>query len=114
MNRVDEVVLFKPLTFEEIQSIVELLLRDLRRRLLERRIDLQLSDAAREHVARAGYDPVYGARPLKRTLQRQIETRLGRALVAGQVPDGATVRIDLENGDLAFHIEPLAASARAS
>ena len=114
LNRVDEVVLFKPLTFEEIQSIVELLLRDLRRRLLERRIDLQLSDAAREHVARAGYDPVYGARPLKRTLQRQIETRLGRALVAGQVPDGATVRIDLENGDLAFHIEPLAASARAS
>ena len=114
LNRVDDVVLFKPLTFEEIQSIVELLLRDLRRRLAERRIDLQLSDAAREHVARTGYDPVYGARPLKRTLQRQIETRLGRALVAGQVADGSTVRVDLENGDLAFHIEPPAAGAPAS
>ncbi len=106
LNRVDDIVLFKPLTFEEIQRIVELLLRDLRRRLADRRIDLQLSDAAREHIARTGFDPAFGARPLKRTLQRQLETRLARALVAGQVADGATVRVDLRDGELAVDIEP--------
>ncbi|HZL86551.1 MAG TPA: AAA family ATPase, partial [Candidatus Krumholzibacteria bacterium] len=105
LNRVDDIVLFKPLTFDEIQQIVDLLLRDLRRRLADRRIDLQLSDAAREHIARTGFDPVFGARPLKRTLQRQLETRLARALVAGQVADGATVRVDFRDGDLAIDIE---------
>ncbi len=111
LNRVDDIVLFKPLTFDEIQQIVELLLRDLRRRLVERRIDLQLSDAAREHIARTGFDPVFGARPLKRTLQRQLETRLARALVAGQVADGASVRVDFRDGDLTIDIEPPPPSA---
>ncbi|NBS87656.1 MAG: ATP-dependent chaperone ClpB, partial [Verrucomicrobia bacterium] len=75
LNRVDEIVLFKPLTLAEIKKIVDLLLNLLRQRLAERRLTLDLSDAAREHIAREGYDPVYGARPLKRYLQKEVETR---------------------------------------
>jgi ATP-dependent Clp protease ATP-binding subunit ClpB len=112
LNRVDDVVLFKPLTFDEISRIVDLLLDDLRRRLADRRIDLEMSAAAREHVVRAGYDPVYGARPLKRYLQHQIETRVGRALVAGNVGEGATLRVDLRDGELAVDVAPATASAR--
>jgi ATP-dependent Clp protease ATP-binding subunit ClpB len=113
LNRVDDVVLFKPLTFDEISRIVELLLDDLRRRLADRRIDLEMSEAAREHVVRAGYDPVFGARPLKRYLQHQIETRVGRALVAGNVSDGATLRVDLHDGELTIDGVPAAESARS-
>ena len=106
LNRVDDTVLFKPLTFEEIGKIVDLLLADLRDRLEERSIRVELTDAAREHVARSGFDPVYGARPLKRYLQRQLETRIGRAMIAGDVPDGSLVRVDLADGELAVEIEP--------
>ncbi len=100
LNRVDDIVLFKPLTLEETEQIVDLLLHDLRQRLADRRIELELSDAARTFVARAGFDPVYGARPLKRFLQRQLETRVGRALVAGEVLDGARLHVDVRDGTL--------------
>jgi ATP-dependent Clp protease ATP-binding subunit ClpB len=110
LNRVDDIVLFKTLTLGEIELIVDLQLADLRRRLADRKIGLELTEPAREHVARQGYDPVYGARPLKRYLQRQLETRIGRAIVAGDLHDGATVRVDLEGGELAVGIDNQAAA----
>lgn len=103
LNRVDDIVLFKGLTQAEIVKIVGLLTVDLRERLEDRRIELEFTDAAREFAAREGFDPVYGARPLKRYLQRELETRIGRGLINGEIPDGARVRVDLENGKLALH-----------
>jgi ATP-dependent Clp protease ATP-binding subunit ClpB len=100
LNRVDDIVLFKPLKLEEIEQIVDLLVEELRRRLRDRRLSLELSEPARAFIAREGYDPVYGARPLKRFLQRELETPLGRALVAGQIEDGAKIAVDLEGGAL--------------
>ncbi len=100
LNRVDDVVLFKALTLEEIKKIVDLQTDDLRRRLADRRMTLTLSDAARELVARQGFDPVYGARPLKRYLQHELETRIGRALIAGEVYDGAALTVDVLKGEV--------------
>ena len=100
LNRVDDTVLFKPLTLQEIQKIVDLLVEDLRQRLRDRRIQIQLSDQAREFIAREGFDPVYGARPLKRYLQRELETQIGRALIAGDIPEGAELSIDVADGKL--------------
>jgi len=107
LNRVDEIVLFKPLTLAEIKQIVELLLAQIRQRLAERHIELELTDPAKEYVARQGYDPVYGARPLKRFLQRQIETALSRKLLAGEVKDDNRVIVDLKKGALVFENQPL-------
>ncbi|MDR0534294.1 MAG: ATP-dependent chaperone ClpB [Verrucomicrobiales bacterium] len=103
LNRVDDIVLFKPLTLNEIKQIVELLLNQLKSRLKDRGIELTLSDAAKEHIARAGYDPVYGARPLKRYLQREVETGLSRKLLSGEITDNSSVEIGLKDGALAFH-----------
>jgi ATP-dependent Clp protease ATP-binding subunit ClpB len=100
LNRIDEIVLFKPLTLDEIKKIVDLLLGQLRGRLAERRITLNLTDAAREHIGREGYDPVYGARPLKRYLQREVETRLSRKLLSGKIPDGSTLTLAYKDGNL--------------
>jgi ATP-dependent Clp protease ATP-binding subunit ClpB len=94
LNRVDDVVLFKPLTLPEIERVVDLLVEDLRARLADRRLTLELTEAARRHIAAEGFDPVYGARPLRRYLQHQLETRIGRALLTGDVPDGATLTVD--------------------
>jgi ATP-dependent Clp protease ATP-binding subunit ClpB len=102
LNRVDDIVLFKPLTLEEIKRIVELQLGLLRSRLASRFIDLELTDAAKEHMAREGYDPVYGARPLKRFLQRHLETGLSRKMIAGEIPENSVVRIDFSGGELTF------------
>jgi ATP-dependent Clp protease ATP-binding subunit ClpB len=107
LNRVDDIVLFKPLTREEVKQIVGLLTADLERRLKDRRIRLEISDAAKEFIAAAGYDPVYGARPLKRYLQHQLETRIGRALIAGDIRDGATIRVELQGDRLTVvHVNP--------
>jgi ATP-dependent Clp protease ATP-binding subunit ClpB len=105
LNRVDDIVLFKPLTFEEITRIVDLLTAELRKRLADREIQLDLTDAAREFVARKGFDPVYGARPLRRFLQHELETRIGRALIAGNVLEGATIRVDADGDALTVAIE---------
>lgn len=96
LNRVDDIVMFTPLGLAEIQRIVTLLAADLQKRLADRRVTLELTDAATRHLAEAGHDPVYGARPLRRYLQRQLETRLAKALVGGDVPEGSTVRFDLD------------------
>jgi ATP-dependent Clp protease ATP-binding subunit ClpB len=100
LNRVDDIVLFKPLTLDEIKQIIDLLTHDLARRLKDRRIGLKISPEAREFIGRAGYDPVYGARPLKRYLQHELETRIGRALLSGTIPDGSTIQVDLRNDEL--------------
>lgn len=112
LNRVDDIVLFKPLTLEEVKSIVDLLTKDLERRLKDRRIRLEISDSAREWLARTGYDPVYGARPLKRLLQRELETRIGRALIAGDILEGATIHVNVGDGGLVVsHTNPVNADA---
>ena len=96
LNRVDEIVLFKPLTLSEIERIVDLQFDDMRRRLADRLITIELTSAARELIARQGYDPVYGARPLRRYIQREVETRIARALISGEVTDGALIAIDAD------------------
>ncbi len=100
LNRIDETVLFKPLTLEEITRIVDLLLADLNRRLAERRVTVRLDKKARDWAAEKGYDPVFGARPLKRFLQRQIETKLARALIGGTVPEGSEVVFAVKDDEL--------------
>ena len=98
LNRGDETVLFAPLQLEEIGRIVTLMVGDLRKRLADRHLELHLTEAARLFIAKEGYDPVYGARPLKRFLQRELETRLGRELIGGELLDGATIRVDHVEG----------------
>ena len=100
LNRLDDIVLFKPLTLSEIEAVVDLLLRDDEKRLQEHGLHLDVTEAAREFIARAGYDPVYGARPLKRFIQAKIETPLAREIVAGSLPEDGTVRVDLRRGQL--------------
>ncbi|MDR3230624.1 MAG: ATP-dependent chaperone ClpB [Synergistaceae bacterium] len=105
LNRVDDVVLFRPLQREEIRSIVRLLLDDLSSRLNDRRITLSFSDEAVDFIADAGYDAVYGARPLKRYIVHGVETRLARSLIAGGIEDGTNVTVVLEDDALAFKFE---------
>jgi ATP-dependent Clp protease ATP-binding subunit ClpB len=102
LNRIDEVIEFRPLTKEQIGEIVELQLARLRDRLAERRIELELTDAAKEALADAGWDPAYGARPLKRALQRLVENPLALRLLEGEFADGDTVRVDAEDGEIRF------------
>lgn len=102
LNRVDDIVLFKPLQKEEIEKIVLLLTEALRDRLRDRRIDLELTDEAVQFIANAGYDPVFGARPLKRYIVRQLETRIARALISGKIREGSVVSVTVENGALAI------------
>ena len=96
LNRIDETILFRPLTLDEITLIVDLLLSDLNKRMAEKRVTVVLDKKAKEWAAEKGYDPVFGARPLKRFLQRQIETQLARALIAGDVKEGATVTFKIK------------------
>jgi ATP-dependent Clp protease ATP-binding subunit ClpB len=100
LNRVDDIVLFKPLTQTEIERIVELMFDDLRSRLAARQMSLEITEETRGFIARQGFDPVYGARPLRRFIAREVETRIGRALVAGDVLDGATIRVGLAGADI--------------
>jgi ATP-dependent Clp protease ATP-binding subunit ClpB len=113
LNRVDEVVVFQPLTREQLADVVELQLARLRERLAERRIELDVSDAAKEVVAEAGWDPAYGARPLKRAIQRLIENPLARELLEGRFAEGDTVRVDAQDGELVFERAGTAAPAAA-
>jgi len=104
LNRVDDTVLFTPLRLDEIKQIVGLLTRELSDRLAERGVKLEISEDARELIAREGYDPVYGARPLKRYLQHQLETRIGRALIAGEAVEGAVIQVGVTEGGLDVEI----------
>jgi ATP-dependent Clp protease ATP-binding subunit ClpB len=113
LNRVDDIIVFASLGLEQIESIVELLMDDLRRRLAERQITLELTPEARHLIAERGYDPLYGARPLRRYISHDIETRLGRALLSGAVIEGSTVRIDVRDDDLVVDVVHVPAEADA-
>jgi ATP-dependent Clp protease ATP-binding subunit ClpB len=102
LNRIDEIVEFHPLSREQIGEIVELQLRRLRDRLAERGLRLELTDEAKEAVAEAGWDPTYGARPLKRALQRLVENPLALRLLEGEFEEGDTVRVDADDDGLVF------------
>ena len=104
LNRVDDIVMFKPLTLNEIEKIVDKLVDGLRVRLAEREIGLQLTESAVRFVAKEGFDPVYGARPLKRFIQRSLETRVARAIIAGEASEGSIIKVDESGGDLTVSI----------
>jgi ATP-dependent Clp protease ATP-binding subunit ClpB len=102
LNRIDETIQFSSLTREELKEIVEIQLRKLCDRLAERGISLELTDAAKEQLVEAGWDPTYGARPLKRAIQRLVENPLALRLLEGESAEGDTVRVDVADGELAF------------
>jgi ATP-dependent Clp protease ATP-binding subunit ClpA len=102
LNRVDEIIVFRPLDESQLSEIVGLLLEGVRARLADSGIGLELTDAARAHVAREGYDPQFGARPLRRAIQRTIENPLAKAVLAAEFTRGDTVRVDLRDGSLVF------------
>ena len=100
LNRLDEIVFYKPLTESDIGGIVELLLQDLKKRLADKQLSLEISDAAKNYIAENGYDPVYGARPLKRYLQSTLENLLARYIIAGECSAGDTLKVDVKDGKL--------------
>jgi ATP-dependent Clp protease ATP-binding subunit ClpB len=111
LNRVDEIVVFHPLAREQLRQIVEIQLARLRKRLEERKIELELTDKARDYLAEHGYDPSFGARPLKRLIQRELETALGRKLLVGEVRDNSRVKVDANARGLDFKSEAAAPAA---
>ncbi|OZQ73893.1 ATP-dependent chaperone ClpB [Paenibacillus odorifer] len=104
LNRVDDIVMFKPLTLGEIEKIVDKLVDGLRLRLAEREIGLALTESAVRFIAKEGFDPVYGARPLKRFIQRSLETRVARAIIAGEAAEGSVIQVDESGNELAVTI----------
>jgi ATP-dependent Clp protease ATP-binding subunit ClpB len=104
LNRVDETIVFHALTEEELEEIVDIQLQRLRKRLAERRITIEVGAAAKRHIVKVGYDPNYGARPLKRTIQKEVETPLGRKILAGEINDGESIEIGYDDarGELTF------------
>jgi ATP-dependent Clp protease ATP-binding subunit ClpB len=105
LNRIDDLVLFKPLTIVEITKIVDLLIAELKGRLIDKRIEISLTSKAKKHLAQEGYDPVYGARPLKRFIQRHLETLLAKAIIAGEIQEGAKVTVDYDETGLKLEIK---------
>jgi ATP-dependent Clp protease ATP-binding subunit ClpC len=102
LNRIDEIIVFDPLTEDDLKKIIELLLADVRERLADRNIGLELTDAAKEALVREGYDPVFGARPLRRTIERRIANPLSRRILAGEFEEGDTARVDYADEDYKF------------
>jgi ATP-dependent Clp protease ATP-binding subunit ClpB len=100
LNRLDEIILFRPLMLQEIQKIVDLQLSTVRKRLSERNISIEITPRAKEYIAQSGFDPIYGARPLKRYIQREIETKIGRSLISNEVRDGSHLKIDFDGEQL--------------
>ena len=100
MNRLDEIVFYKPLTKENITSIIDLMLSQLNRRLGEKELSCTLTPAARQFIIDSAYDPLYGARPLRRYLQHTVETLLSRAIIAGTVEPGSIITVDAVDGEL--------------
>ncbi|MGZ6509444.1 MAG: hypothetical protein ACXVD7_10430, partial [Actinomycetota bacterium] len=102
LNRVDEILIFHRLTLDHLRAIVDIQLRGLQKRLGERNISLVLTDKAREFLAERGFDPAYGARPLKRLIQREIQDKLALKLLQGEFSDGARIEADAADGGLVF------------
>jgi len=112
LNRVDDTIIFTPLSKSEIRQIVLLLMGELRQRLAARQLTLEITEAACDFIAATAYDPVYGARPLKRFLQHQLESRVGRALIGGEVSEGGLLKVDVEAGQLVVLASPVDAEPR--
>jgi ATP-dependent Clp protease ATP-binding subunit ClpB len=106
LNRIDEIIVFHALSEEQLEHIVDIQLQRLRKRLAERRITLELDEAAKRHIVKVGYDPNYGARPLKRTIQKELETPLGRKILGGEINDGDAVKVGFDDilGELTFSV----------
>ncbi|HCA22291.1 MAG TPA: type VI secretion system ATPase TssH, partial [Lachnospiraceae bacterium] len=100
LNRLDEIIMFKPLTKDNIKNIIDLLVKDLNKRVEDKEISIELTDKAKELIIEGGYDPVYGARPLKRYLQKNVETLVARKILSGSVSIGQKLTIDAEDGKL--------------
>jgi ATP-dependent Clp protease ATP-binding subunit ClpB len=107
LNRIDEIIVFHALDEEHLKQIVEIQLASLRERLADRHIQVMLTDAARAHLVKTGYDPTYGARPLKRAIQKQVETRLGRLIISGKVHDGEEVIVDYDPSTAELVFQPM-------
>ncbi|MBI2856628.1 MAG: AAA family ATPase, partial [Chloroflexi bacterium] len=104
LNRIDEIIIFDPLTQEQIKQIVDLLVDEVQKRLEDRNIKIELTDGAKEWLAREGFDPVFGARPLRRAVQRYVENPLSNRILAGEIGEGETVRVEATPEGLAFNI----------
>ena len=113
LNRIDEIIVFHALTEPQLKKIVTIQLQHLQNRLADRHVTLDVSDAAKTHLVRAGYDPAYGARPLKRTLQREVETALARQLLEGKIRDGQTIEVDYDLAHDALRFTPVGAAEPA-
>jgi ATP-dependent Clp protease ATP-binding subunit ClpC len=102
LNRLDEIIVFHELTEEQLRQIVDLLVKDLQQRLAERELGVEITDKAKSWLAKEGYDPVYGARPLKRALERHVENPLSTKLLRGEFGQGDTIVVDLGDKGLTF------------
>jgi ATP-dependent Clp protease ATP-binding subunit ClpB len=102
LNRIDEVIVFKPLTMKELLQIVDLLVHSVNKRLADKNIHLELTEQAKEQLVKLGYEPAYGARPLKRTIQRYLENPLADKIIRGEIKEGDRVRVDYSDGNFAF------------
>ncbi len=102
LNRIDETIIFQPLTQEQIKQIVDLMMRDVQKRLTERKVTVEITEAAREWLAKQGFDPTFGARPLRRTIQRQVENPLSKRILTGEFKEGDSIIVDVEQEGLVF------------
>ena len=102
LNRLDDIIVFHELNEEQIRQIVEFMTEDLEKRLAERKLGLEIADAAKSWLAKAGFDPVYGARPLRRAIERYVENPLSAKILAGEFKEGDIVVVDLKEDDLTF------------
>jgi ATP-dependent Clp protease ATP-binding subunit ClpC len=102
LNRIDEIIIFEPLTEKELRLIIDIMLREVGERLSERQVTLELTDAAKDALVTEGYDRVYGARPLRRTIERRVENPLSKRILAGEIAEGDTVVVDFRAGEFVF------------
>jgi ATP-dependent Clp protease ATP-binding subunit ClpB len=100
LNRLDEIIMFRPLSKENIAGIIDLIIEDLNRRLADRQLKVKLTDAAKSYVAEEAYDPANGARPLKRYIQKYVETEAARLILGGRISEGSTIVFDVKDGKL--------------
>ena len=100
LNRLDEITFFKPLTKDNLSGIIDIMLESLRKRLEEKTLGLEVTEKAKELIIERGYDPVYGARPLRRYIQTSLETLIARKILSGDFPADSTITVDAENGEL--------------
>ena len=107
LNRVDEIIFFKPLRIEEITQIVGLLIEQVAERLAVRHIKLEVTPEAMSVIAKNGYDVVYGARPLKRYLQKNLESKIARMIISGDAPDGSSIKVENQGNDIVINVEEL-------